>query len=129
MPFVGLPPSARKDDVQTTLADDPGVAAARSCGRRRVEKNSVATQFVPIKGSRSCAVLSPISKEEMRAPALFHSTSSFASCWAKVLAAALTERRSLRSRCRNLMLPGVVGAGVEEMRALMAFSAFSWNEG
>jgi hypothetical protein len=89
--------------------------------------NSVATQFVPTNGSRPCAVLSPISKLEMMAPALFQRTSSLLSCWAKVAAAALTERRSLRSRCRNLTFPGVWGAGDSEIRVWIAFSAFSWR--
>lgn len=44
---------------------------------------------------------------------------------AKVAAAALTERRSLRSRWRNLILPGVLGGGDEEVRVWIAFSAFS----
>lgn len=91
-------------------------------------KRSVATQFVPIIGSRSCAVLSPIAKEEIRAAALFQRTSSFVSWVAKVRAASFTESRSLRSRWRNLMVPGVEGAGDEVVREWIAVSAFDWEK-
>jgi hypothetical protein len=88
-------------------------------------KSSVATQFVPTSGSRSCAVLSPISNEVALAPALFQRTSSLLSWAAKLTAAVLTETRSFRSRCRNFIRPGVSGTGGEEVRACIAFSAFS----
>jgi len=59
-------------------------------------------------------------------PALFQRTSSLGSWDAKVVAAALTDRRSLRSRWRNLSLPSVFELEEFSVMALIAASALTY---
>jgi len=90
-------------------------------------KRSVATQFCPIKGSRSCAVRSPGEKLIAPAPALFQRTCSLDSWAANAAAEAFTERWCFWSWCWFFFVPGVLGVGGVETMAWIAFSAFDWR--
>ena len=113
IPFAGEAPSAKKLDVHTTLTDPRAVsgaaAASRSCGRTSSVNSKVAIQCIPTIASNLWAVLAPASTRFAPVPALFQRTSSLDSCCAKVV--RLTVSKSLRSRWRNLILPGDFGAG------------------
>jgi hypothetical protein len=79
-------------------------------------------QWKPTMGSKPCAVRWPGSTLFAPVPALLNRTWSLHSCLAKELVAALTMRRSVGSRWRNLMVPLVVGFVDVLVMALMAAS-------
>lgn len=129
IPLVGVPPSARKLDVQITRVE-PGaldvVTEAFSWGRRSSVKRSGAIQCVPMKGSKPCFVFEPGVTRFAPGPALFQRISSLDSWAAKLFAAVLTESRSFRSSSRNLSWPWLL-VEVELLTMVwIADSAFSW---